>query len=79
MEPFLFHEKQNVKDKVNLYIYLSVFFLGGAGGSFVKAVVENQMTTPQMVMYPHLLRGPVPMCVCQWGTLLGGGSIPMAV
>lgn len=37
------------------------------------------MTCPQMVMCPHLLRGPtsvcVCVCVCEWGSLLGG-SIP---
>lgn len=42
------------------------------GFYFAEAVVENQMTSPQIVRYPHLLRGLYP-CVCVSGVHTLGG------
>lgn len=63
----LLYEKQNVKDRVEIYIDLSIYIFEGVFEVFVKAIVENQMTCPQMVMYPYLLRGLTSVCVCGGG------------
>lgn len=73
------YEKQNVKDRVEIYIDLSIYIFEGVFEVFVKAIVENQMTYPQMIMYPHLSQRPhicVCVCVYEWGSFLGG-SIPL--
>lgn len=61
-----------LKDRVEIYIYththnthIHTYIFVGFFEVFVKAVIENQMACPQMVMYLHLLRGPMPLCVCQ--------------
>lgn len=62
--------RNNVKDRVDTYTHI---YMGG-GEVFFKAIVENQMTCLQKVMYLHLFRGRMPMCMFQWGIFLGDST-----
>lgn len=67
----MLYEKQNVKDRFEICIDVSIYIFWGVLEVFVKAIVENQMIFPQMVMYPHLLQGPIAVCASV-GYILGG-------
>lgn len=62
---FIGNKMLNIRLKVNIYSLV-------VWGKFLcEAIIKNQMTHPQTVMSLHFLRGPIPICLCQWGALLG--------
>lgn len=63
------------RDLRYIYIDVSIDIFLGVLEVFDKAIVENQMIYPQMVMYPHLLQGPIAACASV-GTLFGD-SMPL--